>query len=146
MVSSNREHRVDAGAGGPDAGCCWSFAILEKTLGRHNLDAGGDGGRGGAGGAMEKNLTKRAMHVFVANLEQGFGHHRGRGSRVFGFQQRQAAIGAGNDEVDFQALLVAEVVDLPSPTGVDLPFGQFRGDHPLVGGAGEDAAIQGGPG
>jgi hypothetical protein len=58
--------------------------------------------------------------------------HRGcdRAGRLC-FDERERAIAGGHDQIDLEALLVPEVVDLLPTPGIQLLLDDFRGDEPL---------------
>ena len=74
--------------------------------------------------------------------QQRFGHLGLGGARGLGFQEQQAAAAAGDDEVDLQALRVAEVVELLGAAGAELALGDLAGDEALEHGAEERRALQ----
>jgi len=67
------------------------------------------------------------------------GHH---GSRGFRFNEPDAPIPYGENEIHLQPLLIAEIVQLLSPAGIDLPFDEFGGHKALEEGSKKRGPIQ----
>ena len=105
----------------------------DEVLPRPRAHARGDGG--GWGGNFrrlmhELQMDDRAVRTFFPKRRSqplhGESHGRGHGTRSFAFDERHSAAGTRDQEIHFQALLVAKVVKLAATARVRLRLDDFR--------------------
>src|SRR5262245_40936673 len=74
--------------------------------------------------------TASSPHGLRESL-QGSGHVGQRSPAALALDQSERSVGSGQDEVDLEALLVSEHVELASAAGVDLLLRDLGGDESL---------------
>jgi hypothetical protein len=59
------------------------------------------------------------------------GHRRCDRAGGLGFDERERAVAGGHDQIDLEALLIPEVVNLLPTPGIQLLLDDFRGNEPF---------------